>query len=239
MRYPSNSVLKRHHRVSNIPPFWKNRVLLNFLVTFNISVSLNILILNNLLDLNTIQICSRMKSLFLLRHSNCISEIHKLLHIATPGKNRLTQPQLSQNASNTPHIDRIWITCPQNDFRSSIVPRLKILIYLLAIEASSTKINDFNAHFSLFLQNNVFRFEIAMDNFLFSHKIEWIQHLDGKQTDLILIKTVVVIGKYQLVKISIKQFEYYTLCYWENTMCLRKIVKSLILTIPLIPALSC
>ena len=130
---------------------------MNFLVTFNISVSLNILILNNLLDLNTIQICSRMKSLFLLRYSNCISEIHKLFHITTPSKNRLTQPQLSQNASNTPHIDRIRVASANNDLWSSVVSRLQILVELFPFKAASPKIYDFDSHFALFLHHYILR----------------------------------------------------------------------------------
>jgi hypothetical protein len=62
--------------------------------------------------------------------------------------------------------------------------------------------------------------------------------LNCEEADLILFKAIVIVACKELKKISLEKLEDDALGRVKSTMCLRKMVKSLILTIPLSPALS-
>ena len=72
--------------------------------------------------------------------------------------------QLNKNTAKTPHIDSMAVIHAQQNFRSSIKAALNVGIYLLITATGRTKIDDLNATRVALPQQNILRFQIAVNN---------------------------------------------------------------------------
>ena len=66
----------------------------------------------------------------------------------------------------------------KDDLGRSVEPRLDVGVDFLVLEAARAKINDLDAGLINFPQQNILRFQIAMDDVVFAHVVERYQNLD-------------------------------------------------------------
>ena len=81
-------------------------------------------------------------------------------------ENRVPSIQFSKNTPKAPHIDRIGIPDPEDNLRSPIEPALDISIQLFIHKSAASEVNDLQARFILFLEYNIFWFQITVYNIL-------------------------------------------------------------------------
>ena len=198
-----NLVLKRDHATLNVPPLPKDLMLFQVFVLFEIPVFPNIVLFHQLLHLVSLQEGEGVRTIFFLGETKRIRKVHELFHIAIACEDRLSKSQFSQNAAYAPYVNGIGIISSHDYFRSPVVSRLQVLVKLLPLEATRSKINDFDANFPFFLHDYVLWLQITVNNLLFPHELQRVQHLNGKQPDLILVKSIVIVANDQLEQISL------------------------------------
>lgn len=96
------------------------------------------------------------------------------------GEQRISDVELVQDASETPHIDRgvVWNT--QHDLRCAVESRLDVRVYLLVFKAPRPKVDDLNSRFVDLSQQNVFGFQITMHDVVFPHVVQRDKNLDSE-----------------------------------------------------------
>jgi hypothetical protein len=72
-----------------------------------------------------------------------------------------------------------------------------------------------------------------MDNFLLLQKTQGIQQLNCKDSDRILSESTVIVLRDELIEVAFEKLKRDALIRKRITICFLKMVKSLILTIPL------
>jgi len=102
----------------------------------------------------------------LLGWSENFHDTSKLLLFVLPRKYRISGIQLCQDAPQTPHVDWHSIRRTENDLRGSIKSRLDVSIYLLILEAARAEIDDLDLGMHGMSEQYIFRFEIAMYDFV-------------------------------------------------------------------------
>lgn len=98
-------------------------------------------------------------------------------------ENGVSSQELGKNTTNTPHIYRHAIGHSQNDLGRTIESRLNVGIHSLVLVTAGTEIDDLDFRLSRMSQENVLRFEIAVDNFPALQKQQTIEHLFGETSD--------------------------------------------------------
>ena len=78
----------------------------------------------------------------------------------------MTNKKLHQNAAKRPKINGCCVWNIEHNFRSPIVSALDIVVYLFIFKASTPQISKLNACLVLLSEENIFRFDIAMDDFI-------------------------------------------------------------------------
>lgn len=130
-------------------------------------VSANIILRNYLWELRRFQKISRIRTISLTRQSNRVRNIKKLLCVGGACKYRLSNFQFCDKTSKTPNINWIRVSFLEDYFRCSIIPWLKILINLIALIATSSKIHQLYPRLSPCLHHYILWLNIAVDNLLF------------------------------------------------------------------------
>jgi hypothetical protein len=98
-------------------------------------------------------------------------------------EDRISSPQLGENAAQTPHVNPEAIAAAQNDFRAAVEARLDIRVYLFFLATRGAKVNDANVSFASLTQEDILRLEIAMNDALLLKENQTGEELTGEAAD--------------------------------------------------------
>lgn len=99
-----------------------------------------------------------------IRGSKDLHDAGKLFLFVLTWEQRIACPQLSQDTAQRPHIDAEAIAAAEYDFRTSIEARLNVRVHFLFLLAAAAKINHPYIGLARFAEQDIFRFQIAMDD---------------------------------------------------------------------------
>ena len=92
----------------------------------------------------------------------------------------LADVELVKDASERPHVDGCSVRDAKNDFRCSVEPTLDVCVDLLVLETTRSEVNDFDARFVDLSQQDIFWFQVAMYDVVFSHVVQGNEDLDSE-----------------------------------------------------------
>lgn len=95
----------------------------------------------------------------------------------------MTGKKFHKHTAKRPHINGRAIFNSQHNLRRSVVSALYIVIDLLTIKTSTSKINYLDPNFILSSYHNILRLDITVDDLSFLQKVEALQYLDSKSMD--------------------------------------------------------
>jgi hypothetical protein len=72
--------------------------------------------------------------------------------------------ELGQNATQTPHVDRVGVFGAEQDFGRSVRSGLNVKVHLVLVVAGRAEIADFYATLALLLQQNVLWLQITVND---------------------------------------------------------------------------
>lgn len=99
-----------------------------------------------------------------IRGSKDLHDAGKLFLFVLTWEQRIACPQLGQDTAQRPHIDAEAIAAAKYDFRTTIETRLNVRVHLLFLLAAAAKINHPYIGLARFAEQDIFRFQIAMDD---------------------------------------------------------------------------
>lgn len=94
--------------------------------------------------------------------------------LLVPCEQRVPQMQLSDYASEAPHIYFSIVGDAQDDFGSSIVSALNVRVNSFLLETTGPKVNNLDSWLIGLLQQHVLWFKISMDYLIFMQKVDGI-----------------------------------------------------------------
>lgn len=109
--------------------------------------------------------------------------------------------------SEAPHIDRGGVGQAENDLGRPIESALYVGVYGLVLVAGVAEVDHFDRAGALVLEEDIFRFQIAVQDLLVVEQLQALEYGDGKPLDQVHTETLVVVFANQLVHIHAQQLE--------------------------------
>lgn len=116
-------------------------------------------------------------------------------------KEWITHVELVQNATKTPHVDCAAVGNTKYDLGGSIEARLDVCVYLLVLEAATAEVNDLYSGLVYLSKQDVFGFEVAVNDVVFSKVVKGDKDLDGEPLDEVEGEALKVVHLDELVKV--------------------------------------
>ena len=88
-----------------------------------------------------------------------------LIHLVLTGEERLARVHLDEDAAEAPHVDGEVIRDPEQDLRAAIESALNVLVDTLSQLARGTKVDNFDSTSLRVTKENIFWFQITVDDF--------------------------------------------------------------------------
>lgn len=120
--------------------------------------------------------------MFLGRPEN-LHDASQLFLFILAGEDGITGIEFRQNTSDAPHIDGHAIRHAEDDFGRPVEARLNVGIHLFVFEATRAKVDDFDLRVHGMCQQNVFRLQIAVDDFMLLEQDQSLKQLFRKPSD--------------------------------------------------------
>lgn len=134
-----------------------------------------------------------------IRRSEYLHDTRKLLLLILSGEKRISRPEFGQNAAQGPHVNAEAIAAAQNDFRASIESGLNVRVHLFFLLAAAAEIDHSYVCLASFANENIFRFQVAVDDSFVLQKDQTGKKLPGEASNERKRKPDEVVGTYQLV----------------------------------------
>ena len=115
------------------------------------------------------------------RHVSQLYYFSNVFILVTGGEQDFARIKLEKNATVGPHVDGMRVALDiQNYLRSPVKTGLNVGVDLLTNISTRAEIDNFNTCLTFLAYQNIFRFQITMDNTMFKHEVETYQDLYGK-----------------------------------------------------------
>lgn len=114
------------------------------------------------------------------RHPQQLNIHHELIFLTFPREERIAGVHFRQHTAQRPHINSRSVPYSQDNFRRPIISALDIGIKLLLLIAATSQVDKLNPSFGLFLQHNILRFDITMDDTIGVQECQRMKDLDGE-----------------------------------------------------------
>jgi len=88
-----------------------------------------------------------------------------------------------ENAAERPHVNGCVVRDPKNNLRRSVEARLYVGVNFLIFETTTAKVDYFNAGLVNLSQQDVLRFQVAVNNIMLAHVVQGDEYLNGKALD--------------------------------------------------------
>lgn len=108
------------------------------------------------------------------------THLEHLILLRRTGEERVARVEFEENAAQRPHVNFLVVGQPQQDLWRSVEPRLDVRVHCLADPTTAAEINQLDRGSLRVLQQNVLRFEIAVDDGDFGRREE-----EERVTDLL------------------------------------------------------
>lgn len=115
--------------------------------------------------------------------------------------------QLIQDAPERPHVNRRVVGDAKHDFGRTVETRLDVCVDFLVFEASTAKVNDFDAGLVDLAQQNVLGFEVAVHDVVFPHVVERNEDLNRETFDQTQREALKVVHLDEVVEVHAQQLE--------------------------------
>lgn len=109
----------------------------------------------------------------------------------------------------TPHIDRCGVGQAQNNLWSPVESALNVAVNGLVFVARIAKVDHLDSARAFVFEENVFRFEVAVQNALVVEQLQALEYGGGEPLDQVQAEALVVVLAHQLVDVHAEQFERY------------------------------
>lgn len=129
-----------------------------------------------------------------IRPSKSLNKVLHLFLLVLPRKERNTSKQFPKNTPSGPHINLEAILNAHRDFGGTIIPRLYISVPGFVLEATGSQIDNLDAGLVELSEEDVFGFEVAVDDVLLAEELERGEELDGEAADELRAEAVVVVA---------------------------------------------
>ena len=103
----------------------------------------------------------------------------------------------------------------ESDLWCSIIPGLDVSVECLFLETTGSKVNELDSWFIVLFQEDVFWFEVAVDDTMLFEELQTDEYLDGESSDQFLTESIVVVANDEFVQIITEQLEYYADMFTE------------------------
>ena len=118
-----------------------------------------------------------------VRRAKDFHNTSQLLLFILSWEDRIASPQLREDTAETPHVNPQTITTAQYYLRAAVEAGLDVRVHLLLLATGRAKIDDADVCFAGFAEEDVFRFEIAVDDAFVLQEREAGQELSGEAAD--------------------------------------------------------
>lgn len=123
---------------------------------------------------------------FFGRQSQHLHHEKHLLFLAFTREDGKAREELDHYAPEGPDIDGRGVANPQNDLWSPVESALDVGVELLVLEAAAANIDDPDAAFILFLQENILGLEVTVDDVVLLEESEGLKDLDGEPSNQVM-----------------------------------------------------
>jgi hypothetical protein len=114
----------------------------------------------------------------------------QLVALAVARENWVTNIKLSSDAAETPHIDATVVWNSEHNLGSSVEPGLDVGVNFLVVEGTRAKINDLKSWLVGLFEQNIFGFQVTVNNFEHLQILKRVQELNSKSPDQIEVETL-------------------------------------------------
>ena len=118
------------------------------------------------------------------------------------GEEGVAYRQLVEDAAEGPHVDGRRVGDTQHDFRRAVESALDVRVDFLVLEAAATKVNDLDSRLGDFAEENVFGFEVTVDDLVLSHVVERDQDLNGETLYQTQREALKVVHLYEIIQVD-------------------------------------
>ena len=132
-----------------------------------------------------------------------------MLFLVRAREQREARVQLNDYAAEAPHVDLLRVReQTEDDVGRSIEPRLDVRVNDLVLEAATAKVSDDDTRLVLALQQYILRLQVAMDDPKLLEITQGRQQLNGKASDQIVFKALVMVHLDELVQVDAVEVEH-------------------------------
>ena len=116
----------------------------------------------------------------LVRRAEDLHDAGQLLLLVLAGEDGVARQELGEDAAQRPHVDGQAVRHAEDDFGRAVEARLDVRVHLLVLEAGGAKVDDFDFRVRRVGEQDVFRFEVAVDHALTFEQDEAVEDLFGE-----------------------------------------------------------
>ena len=131
----------------------------------------------------------------------------QLLHLTLAWENWDARIQLNQDAAEAPHINACRVWDANYDLRRPVKAGLDVRVNPLVGEAGGSEVDYFDTGLIWALQQDVLRFQVAVDDVFVSEELERLQDLNGEAAYQRQGDALEVVVLDELVKIDREELE--------------------------------
>ena len=117
------------------------------------------------------------------RHATYLHDVRQLVDLGLSWEDGVARVQLSNDATEAPHVNAHSVRYTQDDLGSAVEPRLDVRVDALVDEARAAEVNDLDAALVLLLEQDVLWLEVAVDDAEVLLVLQGLQNLDGEAAD--------------------------------------------------------
>jgi hypothetical protein len=115
--------------------------------------------------------------------------------------------QLCHDAAKGPHINGTVVRNPQHDLWCSVKSRLNVSVDALIKEGGAAEVDDFDARLVGFLEQDVLRLEVAVNDLEHLEVLEGVQELNCEPPYQVVIESIEVVDFEELEEVHAHEFK--------------------------------
>jgi len=137
-----------------------------------------------------------------VRRAEDFHDARELLLLVLTREYGVAGPKLREDAAERPHVDAKAVAAAENDLGTAVEAGLDVGVHLLLFAAGGTKVDDADVGFAGFAEEDVFGFEVAVDDAFLLEEHQTGEQLAGEATDEWQREAGEVVGADEFVEVD-------------------------------------